>query len=405
MLLDTDFTHSDSPVACLSPIACLSLSFFVHMSDEQDTDSASVAEAGMPDLELQLSPKVYQQYQEMVMRLKRGSLAGSNNVARATTLFLRGIIGGKWDNADDLIRTIRVAGRNLVSAQPVELALGNIVRRVLFIVRQEYLRASDEKIAQMEQESFQALLNRSHELDFTTKIKGLRQSIMEALQELMNELQNLYEPIAEQAASNIHSGEVIFTYGKSRTVEEFFKAAHAKKELNFEVFVPECAPRYHGQTMARSLADAGIKTTVINDSAIFALMARVNKVVIPCHAVMANGGLLAHAGTHAVCIAAKYYEVPVLCVTGLYKLSPLYPHDQNSFNIDLAPHEVLPFEDADNADKVDVANPKLDYIPPELVNLYVTNFSVVPSLRSGSHQPSYIYRLLAEYYVPDDYEL
>ena len=65
------------------------------MSDEQDTDSASVAEAGMPDLELQLSPKVYQQYQEMVMRLKRGSLAGSNNVARATTLFLRGIIGGK----------------------------------------------------------------------------------------------------------------------------------------------------------------------------------------------------------------------------------------------------------------------------------------------------------------------
>ena len=59
----------------------------------------------------------------------------------------------------------------------------------------------------------------------------------------------------------------------------------------------------------------------------------------------------------------------------------------------------------DNADKVDVANPRFDYIPPELVNLYVTNFSVVPSLRSGSHQPSYIYRLLTEYYVPDDYEL
>ena len=92
-------------------------------------------------------------------------------------------------------------------------------------------------------------------------------------------------------------------------------------------------------------------------------------------------------------------------MTGLYKLSPLYPHDQDTFNVDLSPHEVLAFEDADNADKVDVANPRFDYIPPELVNLYVTNFSVVPSHRSGSHQPSYIYRLLAEYYCPDDYNL
>ena len=79
--------------------------------------------------------------------------------------------------------------------------------------------------------------------------------------------------------------------------------------------------------------------------------------------------------------------------------------NNNTFNVQLSPSGILPFEDADTADKVNVANPRFDYIPPDLVNLYVTNFSVVPSLRSGSHQPSYIYRLLNEYYCQEDYTL
>ena len=44
--------------------------------------------------------------------------------------------------------------------------------------------------------------------------------------------------------------------------------------------------------------------------------------------------------------------------------------------------------------RVDVANPAFDYIPPGLVDLYITN--------TGAHQPSYIYRLIADSYHPDD---
>jgi translation initiation factor eIF-2B subunit beta len=370
------------------------------------------------DLGAILHGKVYHQYNDLIIRLKRGALLGSYSVAKQTALLLRLVIGHtRWENVESLIQILRAVGRGLVSAQPVELAVGNIVRRVLFIVRQEYERLVKEMVAKGVNESIEgvspgkrigeqeSLYNKSKIEDYTIQVKGLRPSIIEAIQEELTELENLYEPIAEQAQRTIHAGEVIFTYGKSRTIEEFLKAANSKKNLNFEVFVPEAAPSFAGHDMARALSKDGIHTTVINDSAIFAMMARVNKVIIPCHAVMANGGLIAHAGTHAVCIAAKLYECPVVCVTGLYKLSPLYPHDQDTFNVDLSPHEVLAFEDADNADKVDVANPRFDYIPPELVNLYVTNFSVVPSHRSGSHQPSYIYRLLAEYYCPDDYNL
>lgn len=40
----------------------------------------------------------------------------------------------------------------------------------------------------------------------------------------------------------------------------------------------ESAPSLSGQEMARRLAEAGIETTVISDSAVYAIMARVNQV-------------------------------------------------------------------------------------------------------------------------------
>ena len=54
--------------------------------------------------------------------------------------------------------------------------------------------------------------------------------------------------------------------------------------------------------MAKSLAQSGIKTTVITDSAIFAMMSRVNKVIIGTNAILANGGLEAVSGSHTVAL-------------------------------------------------------------------------------------------------------
>jgi translation initiation factor eIF-2B subunit beta len=46
---------------------------------------------------------------------------------------------------------------------------------------------------------------------------------------------------------------------------------------------------------------------------------------------------------------------------------------------------------------IQVRVPAFDLVPPDLIDLYVTN--------NGSHQPSYMYRLLAEYYHPNDHVL
>ena len=49
---------------------------------------------------------------------------------------------------------------------------------------------------------------------------------------------------------------------------------------------------------------------------------RAPKVLLPTHAVMADGGVLTPSGGHVIALAARELSVPVVCVTGLYKLCP-----------------------------------------------------------------------------------
>lgn len=122
----------------------------------------------------------------------------------------------------------------------------------------------------------------------------------------------------------------------------------------------------------------------------FALLPTVNKVFLGTHAVMANGGLICPTGSHLVAQAAKHHSVPVICVTGLYKLCPLFPHNQDAFIELKSPGLASSYADFGGFDNVQVVSPSVDYIPPELVSLLVTD--------TGGHQPSYVYRLLAESY-------
>lgn len=72
-----------------------------------------------------------------------------------------------------------------------------------------------------------------------------------------------------------------------------------------QVIVAEAAPSYKGHDLAKSLSAEGIDTTVITDSAIFAIMSRVNKVgeggFFDSEASASAGGL--HSSSRAVCSA------------------------------------------------------------------------------------------------------
>jgi len=161
------------------------------------------------------------------------------------------------------------------------------------------------------------------------------------------------------------------------------------------VIVAESAPSNEGHITAAALARAGIATTLIADCAVFAMMARVNKVIVGAHAVMANGGIYATASCHLLALAAHHHSVPLVVCAGMHQLAPLFPSGPEHFNTLLSPHPLLSYNETD--EEIHVVNAAYDYVPPDLVSLLITNI--------GANHPSYIYRLLQEYYHPDDHEL
>jgi len=180
------------------------------------------------------------------------------------------------------------------------------------------------------------------------------------------------ELISSQAKEHIHSNDVVLTYGHSSSVlAGFFQ--EAARDIFFEVVVCETAPSYSGQVMAKKLAEAGISTTLIPDAAVFALMSRVDKVIIGTHAIMANGGLVAHSGAYMIALAAQAHSVPVYVIGPMYKMTPLFPFDFLTFNELLSPQDILKLGEHDRKQNIEVIVPAYDYVPPELVSLYVTN--------------------------------
>ncbi|XP_012283534.1 translation initiation factor eIF-2B subunit beta [Orussus abietinus] len=345
---------------------------------------------------------VHDKVLKLVRNINYGEIKGTYDIVESTVSVLKEIVTSEeWKTAKEIMDIVTHNGKYLINAIPLEACIGNMVRRILKIIREEYMSELKNKTEETDpQESLHKILTSEgdQDIDFTLCVPSLRAALIEHINEFEVELETCSENITQQAPEHIHSNEIIMTLGRSRTVEEFFKKAASTRV--FEVIVAEGGPFLNGHEMAVNLAKAKIKTTLISDAAIFAMMSRVNKVIIGTHTVMANGGLRAITGSHTVAQAAKHYSVPVMVLLPLYKLSPLYlcSYEQDAFNRHVSPTQgVISGTNAPLMEKIQAYNPVFDYVPPELVTLFISN--------SGGNAPSYIYRLLSELYHPDDYEL
>lgn len=125
--------------------------------------------------------------------------------------------------------------------------------------------------------------------------------------------------------------------------------------------------------MAASLAADGISTVLVPDSAIYALMSRVNKVVLGAHAILANGGIFAVAGSLIAASAARAHATPVVVCSGQFKLTPRWNLYHEYAAVDFGdPRPVLGSEDEDFGG-VELVNPYYDYVKPELLDVLITN--------------------------------
>lgn len=370
----------------------------------------------------------------LVARLRRRKLYGSFPVASETALVCRQVVSTyRWQQIDQLLNHLKHVGRQLVEAQPREFTSGNIVRRILKMIREIH---ADSLAGVLDDDSTDGKPTRSSSttnmvstmsIDSSLAIHSailnllgrpennsmgpishlssniaekastnLRPAIIAGIQDLMDELVRVYRDIGPHALQHIHSSEIILTHGSSKTVLAFLK--HAAESRKFTVILTESSPNdlVDSHEMAETLAQAGINTILVPDSAVFGLMSRVNKVIMGTHVVLQNGGLLAAAGAKQVALAARVHATPVVIVTGVYKLTPFYPYDHEELVELISPEKVLPFREG-LFENVNVINPYYDYIAPELIALYITNL--------GAHAPTTLHRTMSENYDTEDYVL
>ncbi|KAH7356550.1 translation initiation factor-like protein eIF-2B subunit beta [Rhexocercosporidium sp. MPI-PUGE-AT-0058] len=450
--------------------------------------------------------------ENLISLLKRRQIQNSRPCAIATAhLLLRVVAKFKWTDIGKLLERIQEVGRRLIAAQPREMVVGNIVRRVLGMVRDEakedrtedgsdsasnigspsrkesysgsprvdgapptfsplrFEARSEAGVAEtngddvfggksvavsrppmltshqsyavvngvpVQQSMFNLLsatpspnatppgTNSPHgktsfnasslaqRIAITTK--DLKAEVISGIEEIIDELDQVDDQIAAYAQEHIHSNEVILTHSSSTSVQKFLLKAAEKRK--FTVIVAESYPNDHEATHAtvigktnqsgetgddmstdsflKPLSAAGITVILITDAAIFAIMSRVNKVILATHAVIANGGLIAAAGARIIAKAARVHRTPVIVVSGVYKLSPEYPFEFESLIEYGDPGSIVGYDNGPLVDKLEVDNPVYDYVPPDLVDLYITNL--------GAHAPSYLYRIVADHYKTED---
>ena len=82
----------------------------------------------------------------------------------------------------------------------------------------------------------------------------------------------------------------------------------------------------------------------------------------------------------ALSITYDNWLIPQLIVcTAMFKLTPQYlvSHDQLAFNKFSSPQQVMAYEEPTLSTDCQIVNPVFDYVPPELVTVFVSNMWVI----------------------------
>ncbi|KAJ6260359.1 hypothetical protein Dda_4585 [Drechslerella dactyloides] len=254
--------------------------------------------------------------------------------------------------------------------------------------------------------------------------KDIRGDVIDGIKEIMEELTEVDNQLAAHSEIHIHSDEFILVYGASLTVHKFLMKAAAKRR--FTVMVVESHPNdYHAthemlkapsvprkkvpvapksnkssgpsheEPMSTSeftatLTSMGVEVMLLPDTLVPAAMSRVNKVIMGCHVVFRNGSCITSAGAKSVARCAQEHATPVVVVTGVYKISPIYPFNPESMLEIGDSSNLVSWAEGDMVAKTEIANPVMDFVPDHLIDHYITNV--------GGYTPQNLYKLVEEQY-------
>ncbi len=217
----------------------------------------------------------------------------------------------------------------------------------------------------------------------------MKQRLEELCDEYLKMISESKKQMLEKSANSFRNYDRILTHCHSSTVEALIKdLAHGDK--SFEVVCTETRPLFQGRITAKNLVNAGIKTTLIGDSAADSFV--INRGNIPidvlflgCDQILRGGHVINKIGSWGIAMSAHYADKPVYVVTPLLKI------DEHSYigNIEIEVREDSEmWKDAPKG--LEMYNPAFEIVDNVLINGFVCEFGIV--------KPSEIDNLVREKY-------
>lgn len=360
----------------------------------------------------------------------------------------------KWNNVDQLLERIQSVGRRLVAASPRELTIGNIVRRILGLIRDEAEEDRNEagndtldtvpgspalspmktdsppaKIARPAFPTALSTLTRTQSMfniladpdvvppswmngtplassgastplaqGLSANTSLLRSEVLDGIDEIMDEIRQVDDQLCSYSDIVIHPGDYILVHKPSRTIQRFLIRSKRKFTL-FVVTDPATQSNIDDPyaSLRKSLAANGSTLVSVMNSGLMAYMAKVNKVILSARAVTAKGGVTVDSGAAAIARAARVQGRTVIVLGGVYKISP-----DSQANPSIAtewgdPSKYVNFSDGQIVSKVSVKSAVSEFIPAEDIDTYITNL--------GAHSREHLHTVINDHYKEADIAL
>lgn len=230
------------------------------------------------------------------------------------------------DTASD-IRTMKVRGAGRIAragAQALADYADSYGGTTLEGFRTDIAKASDALLSS--RPTAVSLWNGVHatvkDVDHGPDLESARLSVVDNGRAFVASSEKAVAAIARIGAKRVKDGDVIMTHcNSSAAIGAITEAARQGKEVR--VYATESRPWRQGLLTARDLAQAGVDTTLIVDSAVRAVMPKVDRVFVGADTITSAGNLINKVGTSQVAHAAAEARKEFNVCSETYKFSPI----------------------------------------------------------------------------------
>ncbi|MCX6776543.1 MAG: S-methyl-5-thioribose-1-phosphate isomerase [Candidatus Micrarchaeota archaeon] len=278
--------------------------------------------------------------------IKKLRIQGAKNIAKAA-IGAMGLIArkSKAKSRDEFIDELLVAADELASTRPTEPMLRNALRALF----------ADIKKSTADVEELRRLVERN-EVEYFRKVKE-------------NE-----EKIAEYGGREFSHSSVILTHCHSSSVVAILKRANELSN-GISVICTETRPKLQGLITAKQLSSAGLKVTLIVDSAVSHFIRGVDSVVVGADAITGKGDLVNKVGTAGIAVIAHENGVNMYSAAETFKFDPLTLWGGIEEIEERSPEEVI---NPNKLKGVKIRNPAFDVTPARYLTAYITEMGVIP---------------------------